>query len=105
MSAIHPDYPRLFAALDERFEDNDEVVSITEHGMSGGVSGFIYHSEIRKFYFEYENEIDSFNDDMQGSEWMHGWTFNNVQDVIQHCVWMCVESYCLIRFDEIEEAA
>ena len=49
---------RLFAALEERFDDIDEVKDIERHGMSGGVSGFIYTYETREFFFKYEDEIE-----------------------------------------------
>ena len=51
-------FDRLFEALEERFDDIDEVKDIERHGMSGGVSGFIYTWELREFFFKYEDEIE-----------------------------------------------
>ena len=49
---------RLFDALEQRFDDFDEVKDIERHGMSGGVSGFIYTYETREFFLKYEDEIE-----------------------------------------------
>ena len=46
--------------LQERFEGiegTDELRDITRHGLSGGVSGFIYHNELRELFGDYEDEI------------------------------------------------
>ena len=51
-------FDRLFEALEERFDDIDEVKDIERHGMSGGVSGFIYNWELREFFLKYEDDIE-----------------------------------------------
>ena len=35
----------------------DELTDIANHGMSAGVSGFIYSSELHDVYEKYENNI------------------------------------------------
>lgn len=52
--------------LQERFEGvegTDELRDITRHGLSGGVSGFIYSSELADLYDKYEDEIEQKLDD------------------------------------------
>jgi len=46
--------------LQQRFEGvegTEELYDITRHGLSGGVGGFIYTSELRELFDEYEAEI------------------------------------------------
>ena len=46
--------------LQERFEGvegTEELRDITRHGLSGGVSGFIYNLELRELFDKYEAEI------------------------------------------------
>ncbi len=49
---------RLTKALDQRFDDLDEVKDISKYGCSGGVSDFIFYKELRDFFFDYEDEIE-----------------------------------------------
>ena len=55
---------RLFAALEERFDDIEEVKDVARYGCSGGVSGFIYTYEVREFFFKYEDEIEGLMHEM-----------------------------------------
>ena len=90
---------RLKAALDTHFGDDlDEMMMVAEHGCSGGVSGFIYYYETRKFFNEYEEEIEQELRDTYGDNWFleiaklkavdDTMTFKNM------CVWIVVEMYC-----------
>ena len=94
--------PQLFVILDEEFE-LDQLNDIITHGMSAGVSGFIYSSEIRDKWDEHEDVItdylDGFCEDNFGqSMWSYiaeqlsfddkYWT---KQELIEHAVWMYVE--------------
>ena len=50
---------RLTKALDERFADIEECKDIQEHGCAScAPSGFIYYYENRKFFNEYEEELE-----------------------------------------------
>ena len=48
----------MFDALAERFDDMDEIKDVAEYGCAGGVSDFIYSSELAEFYDKYEDEIE-----------------------------------------------
>ena len=55
---------RLFAELEDRFDDIDEVKDVARYGCSGGVSGFIYTHELREFFFRFEDEIEGIMHEM-----------------------------------------
>ena len=48
----------LQETLENRFDDPDEIRDISNHGITGGFSGFIYNYEIDNFYNEFEREIE-----------------------------------------------
>jgi len=99
---------RLKTALDTRFDDIDEVKDVANYGCGAGVSGFIYYYETRKFFNEYEEEIEEELEDIFGDRWMADMVASqSVQDTItfkNHCVWVIVELYCQYRRDAHEEA-
>ncbi len=46
--------------LQKRFEGvegTEELRDITRHGLSGGVSGFIYYNELKELFIKHEEEI------------------------------------------------
>ena len=51
----------MFTILDREF-DIDELRDVVNHGMSAGVSGFIYH-ETRDIFDEHDDEIQDFLSD------------------------------------------
>ena len=57
---------RLTDALDERFDDLDEMKDVVNHGMDAGFGGFIYYGETREFFFKYEDEILEVIEDDEG---------------------------------------
>jgi hypothetical protein len=57
--------PALTTILGEEF-DVDELRDIVEHGMSSGVSGFIYYHETTDKFDEYDDEIQDYL-----SDWCH----------------------------------
>ena len=85
---------RLFNALEERFDDIEEVKDVARYGCSGGVSGFIYTYEVREFFFKYEDEIEGLMHEM-------GITYNDlnpsrdqwISDYINAAVWYAVEQW------------
>ena len=100
---------RLTKALDERFDDMDEVKDVADHGCEGGVSGFIYYHETRKFFNEYEEEIEQELREIYGDYWFleiaklkavdDTMTFKNM------CVWMVVEMYCQCKSEDWNESS
>ena len=85
---------RLFDALEERFDDIDEVKDIERHGMSGGVSGFIYTGELREFFFKYEDEIEvlMYEHDINYSD-LYTDPTACIDDYMTHAVWYAVEHW------------
>ena len=55
----------MFTILDREF-DIDELRDVVNHGMSAGVSGFIYYHETRDIFDEHDDEIQDFL-----SDWCH----------------------------------
>ena len=83
----------MFEALENRFDDIDEVKDITRHGMSGGFSGFIYTYETREFFFKYEDEIEDLM-------YQNGITYSDLTDqcadistYMNAAVWYAVEHW------------
>ena len=88
--------------LGEEF-DIDELNDIVNHGMSAGVSGFIYTSELLDKYTEFKNEImdelDEYCED-NFAQSAHSYIAEQLnfdsndwgeQQFIEHAVWMYVE--------------
>ena len=97
---------RLKAALDERFDDIEECKDIQEHGCASCAPyGFIYYYETRKFFNEYEEEIEDYFYNMFGDDWMKEFVADKrVSDTAtfkNYCVWMIIELYCLGRVDSL----
>lgn len=105
---IHTDFlmsitaQQLHFILDHEFT-LDELRDICNHGMSAGVSGFIYHSELRDLWDKHEDYImdwlDGFCDDNFGQSAMsyiaeqlsHDDKYWTMQCVIEYAIWMYVE--------------
>lgn len=97
---------RLTVALDERFTDIEEVKDIQEHGCAScAPSGFIYYYENRKFFNEYEEELEEYFQGIFGDDWMQQFVADKtVSDTVtfkNYCVWMMIELYCLGRVDQL----
>jgi len=99
---------RLTLALDTRFDDLEEIKDVANYGCGGGVSGFIYYHETRKFFDEYEDEIEYELNEIYGDDFFNEIaSLPSVTDITQYknyCVWLIVETYCFRRL-EAEEAA
>ena len=82
--------------LQERFEGiegTDELRDITRHGLSGGVSSFIYNYELKNLYITYEEEILSMCEEC-------GYDFaelavdcDSLSQLATNAVWMAVENW------------
>ena len=64
MTALQP-ITQMHTILDVEF-DTDELIDIATHGMSGGVSGFLYFSETVAKFDEHDDEIQDYL-----SDWVH----------------------------------
>lgn len=97
----------LTDALDERFTDLDEIKDVATYGCIGGVSGFIYSTELCEFYDEYEGEIEDILDqlDVKLHELVDPDEFYSIQELKEKAVWFAVEHYCHQRLDQAEELA
>ena len=100
---------RLTDALDERFDDLDEVKTVANHGCEGGVSGFIYNYETRAFFNEHEDEIEEWMDELYyGDNYIKEITDDDaitVHSLINKIVWIVVETYCQDKLNQAEESA
>ena len=95
---------RLTDALDERFTDLSEVKDIAKYGMEGGFADFIYYGDIRRFFFEHENDIESYIEDHYGyKDWITSNPPYSVNNLINNSVWLVVQSWCTQRHDAITE--
>ena len=86
---------RLFDALEERFDDFDEVKDIARHGMSGGFNGFIYTYETRAFFLKYEDEIEElmYLNDVTYPDLLDCMSQNSISDYMNAAVWYAVEHW------------
>ena len=102
----------LKIALDQRFEGSEgleELRDISRHGLSGGVGGFIYYTELNRFFHEHEAAIEETLQDMGVTLKMLIQNAPNgtFQTIRQNAVWLVVEEYAQLRvnqdLDEPEE--
>ena len=98
---------RLTDALNERFDDLDEIKDVVNHGCAAGVGGFIYYNETRKFFFEHEDEIEEKMDQIYGIDYIKDISKDvpSVNQLINKIVWMIVEDHCHLKLNEAEESA
>ena len=90
--------------LQERFEGvegTDELRDITRHGLSGGVSGFIYYSELYSLFLDFEEEILDYVTAQTGmtfSDLAAG--CDNLDNLAQKAVWTYVECWAHTEYEE-----
>jgi len=94
----------LERALSFRFTDQSEIKDVANHGCSGGVSGFIYSSELFEFFNEHESDIEDVLDELGLTlqslvDDQDDWTF---QELREKAVWFVVEYYCQCIVDAFE---
>ena len=100
----------MHTILDVEF-DTDELKDIVMHGMSAGVSGFIYTRDNVKHFDDNEDEIEEFlsdwyHDVMGEDNYIHAMTeghpeIASIDRLKEHMVWSYVE---LKAFDLLNEA-
>ena len=105
-------YPTLDETLANRFEPGTddgvaELRDIVNHGMSGGVSGFIYYHEINEFFNEFETEIEDIMFEIYGDGWLWDQAKEtvNMQELRGTIVWAVVENWAFNALDRIQEVA
>ena len=88
----------------EGHEGTEELRDIVKHGMSGGVSGFIYYHELYTLFLDFDDEILNH----LGAE--YGESFSNLardceglNDLAQKAVWMYVESWAFAELQRREK--
>lgn len=95
--------------------DQDQLIAIANHGMSQGVNGFIYSTELADKYNQYEDDILNALDELakelgmqSGLEMViQSLTKNDdeeyyaMQSVKEHAVWMYVEK---IAYDTLGQS-
>ena len=89
--------------LQERFEGvegTDELRDITRHGLSGGVSGFIYYSELYTLFLDHEEEILDYLMEQCGMSLSDlAIDCNRLHDIAQNAVWMYVEGWACTEYE------
>jgi len=92
---------KLHDTLSARFTDADEIRDVAHHGCSGGVSGFIYSSELFEFYNEHENDIESILEqlDVPLTQLVKDPEYWTMQELRESAVWFVVEYYCQCLVD------
>ena len=95
---------RLTDALDERFDDLDEVKDVANYGCAAGVGGFIYYNETLDFFNKYQADIEEYLEDNLGDCYIQELTkdsdnkdannVGNITQLINKMVWVIVEDYC-----------
>ena len=89
--------------LQQRFEGvegTEELRDITRHGLSGGVSGFIYYSELYTLFLDFEEEILEYVTEQTGmtfSDLAAG--CDNLDNLAQKAVWTYVECWAHTEYE------
>ena len=86
---------RLFDALEERFDDIEEVRDVARHGCGGGISGFIYTYETREFFLKYEDEIEElmYEHEVTYPNLLDCMDQNSISSYMNAAVWYAVEHW------------
>ena len=86
---------RLFDALEERFDDIEEVKDVARHGCGGGISGFIYTYETREFFLKYEDEIEElmYEHEVTYPNLLDCMDQNSISSYMNAAVWYAVEHW------------
>ena len=97
----------LTAALNDRFDDIDEIRDIATHGCEGGVSGFIYYKDTREFFEKYEDDIEDVCYDILGNDFLQQLAKDEtcILGLINAMVWFTVQAYCQNKLQHLESLA
>ena len=102
--------PAMYTILGEEF-DVDELQDIAEHGMSAGVSGFIYYRETTAKFDDNDDEIQDFLSDwyydcIGGDEGSFAYFARKCEDISQlksTLVWAYVELKAQSILQQLED--
>jgi hypothetical protein len=96
---------RLTDALDARFTDLDECKDVANYGCIGGVSDYIYSTELAEFFDKHEDDIEDTLEalDIAYHDLIDTDEFYSMQEIKEKAVWVIVEDYCQSRVLEAEE--
>ena len=96
--------PTLNEALAQRFTDQGEIRDVARYGCSGGVSGFIYSTELHDFFDTYTDEIwDTLEElGVQLSDLVDNVDRWTSQQIAERASWIVVENWCADRINEWE---
>ena len=88
----------LTKALDERFDNLDEIKEVVKDGCSAGVSGFVYYYETTNFFKRHKEDIENKLIELMGSNYLNK-IFQEEEPKkeehkINQLVWIVVENYC-----------
>ena len=92
----------LTEALAARFTDADEIQDVAKYGCVGGVSGFIYSSELCDFFEEHETEIEDIMEMLDIKYFDLVPDAQSIQQYREAAVWLVVEDYCQNQVLEAE---
>jgi len=95
-------YSELNDFLEDRFDDIDEIRDITTYGMSMGVGGFVYHSELADIYEQYEDQIKDLLDSHGINDTELVPDYEDIQ-VKEAAVWYAVETWCHQTLEAYQE--
>ena len=89
--------------LQERFEGvegTDELRDITEHGLSGGVYGFIYYHELYTLFIDHDKEILDYVVEHTGMTFSDlAMNCDGLDDLAQKAVWTYVECWAHTEYE------
>ena len=96
-------YSELNDFLEDRFQDISEIRDVANYGCSGGVSSFIYSSEIADVFDEYEDQIEELlcTNSIKYSDLVPD--FETLQQVKEAAVWYAVGLWCQQALEAYEE--
>ena len=97
-------FDRLFDALEERFDDIEEVKDVARYGCGGGVSGFIYNWETREFFLKYEDDIEElmYEHDVTYIDQNDLCEHRTLSDYITQATWWAVEHWACDKVYTLE---
>ena len=100
---------RLTNALDERFDDIDEVKDVANHGCAAGVGGFIYYNETLDFFTKQQEDIEDTLQVLIGDNYIEELSKRKgvitMRELMNQMVWVIVEDYCQSKVLEDEQDA
>ena len=90
--------------LQERFEGvegTEELRDITRHGLSGGVSGFIYYHELYTLFLDHEDEILDYVVEQTGMTFSDlAANCDSLNDLSRVAVWTYVDCWAHTEYED-----